>query len=175
MINRWPLWAARHALRRSPFLFGPTASRRSGWNVAQGGQPSTRTKQHPSTPLTEAPQESNTGQRRPDIPPVADHAQKLDPGDPVVGQLGRTKAGWPARNGCVVVIRTVHAHVLYLPKIARIAARLRVVIRGSVLHDAARISCSHAFSFSVTAVPMISIRASAAVSPSICSRVSRKR
>ena len=64
---------------------------------------------------------------------------------------------------------------LYCPNIARMAARPRPVMRGSLWPDASRISLSQPSSLLVTGVPRISTMALAVVSPNTWSSVKRNR
>jgi len=107
--------------------------------------------------LTDTPQELNAPQGGCRVAVEGDHPQELQP-------------------GAFVCCEDFHPlHLAHRPKIALSAACDRLVMRGSLLSEAARIALIQAVSFSVTGSPKISITAAAAVRPIACSKASRIR
>ena len=107
--------------------------------------------------LTDAPQKLHAPQGGRKVTIQADHPQEFEPAAFVLSEIFHLQH---------------HAH---LPKIALIAACDRLVMRGSLLSEAARIALIQVVSFSVMGSPKISMTAAAAVRPIACSKASRIR
>lgn len=124
-----------------------------------------------SSPVHNLSQRSDTVRCQPRVRAARDHPDELDPSPLVLRQMvprSRCRSRGQREDRCVVV----RAH---LPKMPRSVARDLAVMRGSLLSDASRNSCSQPRSFSVAGVPKMSVIAFAAVAPTAWSRARRIR